>query len=103
MNNPPREIIRLWLPKEMDSVYALGHSIVRCDGTNGYVTTPIAFCASPVVAQALVETLKEKVARRGDKLETDALYKKLFDGTATPDDQRWAANWLRELHGMSRL
>lgn len=104
MNEPPRhEIIRLWMPKEMDNIYALGNSIVRCDVTNGYVTTPIAFCASPVVAQALVETLKEKIARRGDRLEGDALYQRLIDGTATPDDQKWAANWLRELHGLSRL
>jgi hypothetical protein len=41
-------------------------------------------------------------AARSKNLEADALYQLLASGKATPEDQQWAANGLRDLHGLPR-
>lgn len=57
MSDPRPEIVRMWLPAAPSAVMAIGHAIMRCDAATGHVVTPIAYCQSPVVAQAMVQAL----------------------------------------------
>jgi hypothetical protein len=64
MNGPAPEIVRMWLPRDPNNIFALGNAIIRSDVTTGHVATPIAFCANPVTAEALAEALMEKIERK---------------------------------------